>query len=48
MKLLLAFAMGLTVSAWVSISRDEAERYNAKHRAQLTWWDAVWLNLDEL
>ena len=44
----IAIILGVVVAVWVTDSRDEAQRYNAKHRAALSTWDAMWLNLDDL
>ena len=48
MRAIVAFLIGLSLSIWVADSEVEAERYNTKHRANLSTWDAMWLNLDDL
>jgi hypothetical protein len=48
MRAIAAFLIGLALSIWVADSKVEAERYNAKHRATIGTWDAMWLNLDDL
>jgi len=48
MRAITAFLIGLALSIWVTDSEVEVERYNTKHRATLSTWDAMWLNLDDL
>jgi hypothetical protein len=48
MRAIAAFIIGMFLSIWVNDSKVEAEGYNAKHRATLSTWDAMWLNLDDL
>jgi hypothetical protein len=48
MRAIAAFLIGLALSVWVADSEVEVERYNTKHRATLSTWDAMWLNLDDL
>ena len=48
MRAIAAFIIGMFLSIWVNDSEVEVERYNTKHRATLSTWDAMWLNLDDL
>jgi hypothetical protein len=48
MNNLFAFILGMLLAVWVTDSDIEARVYNHTHRANLTTWDAMWLNLDDL
>jgi hypothetical protein len=48
MRAIAAFLIGMFLCVWVNDSEVEVERYNTKHRATLSTWDAMWLNLDDL
>jgi hypothetical protein len=48
MKFIVAFIIGMALGFWVNHSKVEAKKYNAKNRANVSTWNAMWLNLDDL
>ena len=44
MNYIVAFLLGIGLAVWVAQSRDEAERYNASQRQEISTWEAMFLN----
>jgi hypothetical protein len=44
MNYIVAFLLGIGLAVWVAQSRDEAEKYNASRRQEISTWEAMFLN----
>ena len=44
MNYIIGFLLGIGLAVWVAQSRDEAERYNASRRQEISTWEAMFLN----